>query len=108
MSQNKPTGRIYITLEMMDHAIEAIERFRSSTRELHSCVESEVTTLISSDFIGSAADGFVNFYRNNIECATGSNLSDILDSLEQICQSIRDVILLENGIDEQLRIANNH
>lgn len=101
------TGTVNITPEMMDAALSAISAYRETTTTLHSSVESEVTNLTSNDFTGSAASGFFNFYTNNIAPATGKSLTGALDSLEEICKSIKAAIPDTDGVDEQLGTANN-
>lgn len=101
------TGTVNITPEMMDDAIKAIEAYRETTGTLHTNVETEVTTLTSSDFTGSASTGFWNFYTNNIAPATGTSLTTVLDTLVQICNSIKSAIPDTDGVDEQLGTANN-
>jgi uncharacterized protein YukE len=101
------TGTVNITPEMMDAAVAAITTYRETTSALHTSVGTEVTNLTASDFTGSAATGFVNFYTNNIEPATGKSLTEVLDTLEQICNSIKSAIPDVDGVDEQLGTANN-
>ena len=101
------TGTVNITPEMMDEAIKAIEAYRETTDALHTNVETEVNTLTSSDFTGSASTGFVNFYTNNIAPATGKSLTDALNTLVQICTSIKSAIPDTDGVDEKLGTANN-
>lgn len=101
------TGTVNITPEMMDNAVKAITTYRTTTDTLHTSVNDEITNLTSNDFTGSAATGFVNFYTNNINPATGKSLTDILDTLEQICNSIKSAIPDTEGVDEQLGTANN-
>lgn len=100
------TGTVNITPEMMAAAIKAITEYRTTTGTLHTNVETEVNTLTSSDFTGSASKGFVDFYTNNISTATGESLTKILDTLEQICNSIKSAIPDAEGVDEQLGTAN--
>lgn len=78
------TGTVNITPEMMDEAIKAIQAYRTTafgaadgngSDGLYGTVKKEVETLTASDFTGSASKGFVNFYTNNIEPATGSRSS---------------------------------
>ena len=101
------TGTVNITPEMMDAAVKAIGAYRETTEELHKNVETEVTTLTSNDFTGSAASGFYDFYTNNIAPATGTSLTTALDTLEEICTSIKSAIPDVEGVDEQLGAANN-
>lgn len=101
------TGTVNITPEMMDAAVKAIADYRATTEELHKNVETEVTNLTSNDFTGSASSGFYNFYTNNIAPATGKSLTEALDTLEQICTSIKAAIPDVEGVDEQLGAANN-
>ena len=94
----------------MDAAIKAITEYRTTTGTLHTSVGTEVTNLISNDFTGSASKGFENFYTNNISKATGESLTKILDTLEQICNSIKSAIPDVEGVDvQQIRqvISNN-
>lgn len=99
-------GIVNVTPEMMDSAIKAITEYRTTTGTLHTSVGTEVTNLISNDFTGSASKGFENFYTNNISKATGESLTKILDTLEQICNSIKSAIPDVEGVDEQLGTAN--
>lgn len=101
------TGTVNITPEMMDEAIKAIEAYRETTNTLHTNVGTEVTTLTSSDFTGSAATGFSTFYTKNIEPVTGTSLTSVLDTLVEICTSIKTAIPDVDGVDEQLGTANN-
>lgn len=109
-------GVVNITPEMMDEAIKAIQAYRTEafgsadgtdTNGLYGSVKKEVETLTASDFTGAAASGFVNFYTNNIEPATGSGLRGALEMLEQICNSIKTAIPDTEGVDEQLAKENN-
>ena len=91
------TGTVNIFPEMMDEAIKAIKDYRTiafgdtdgnGSDGLYGTVKKEVETLTSSDFTGSASKGFVNFYTNNIEPATGSSPlfptpKVLMNSLEQ-------------------------
>ena len=88
------TGTVNITPEMMDEAIKAIQAYRTTafgaadgngSDGLKGTVKIEDDTLTASDFNGSATKGFVNFYTNNIEPATGSSLKGALEMLESIC-----------------------
>ena len=101
------TGTVNITPEMMDKAVQAIKTYRSEAERLHSSVETEVTNLTNKDFTGSASTGFLNFYTSKIKPATGKSLTDILETLEQICNSIKSAIPDTDGVDEQLFKANN-
>jgi uncharacterized protein YukE len=100
------TGTVNITPEMMDAAVKAISEYRSSTQALYKSVDTEVNNLTAKDFTGSASTGFVTFYTNNIEPVTGKSLTDILDTLESICNSIKSAIPDTEGVDEQLGAAN--
>ena len=100
------TGTVNITPEMMDAAVKAIESYRSTTDTLYTNVSDEVTNLTESDFTGSASTGFVSFYTNNVDKATGKGLTDILTTLEDICKSIKSGIPDIEGVDEQLGTAN--
>lgn len=110
------TGTVNIFPEMMDDAIKAIQAYRTtafgsadgnSSDGLYGDVKKEVETLTSSDFTGSASKGFVNFYTNNIEPATGSSLKSALEMLESICKSIKAAIPDAEGVDEQLGTEND-
>ena len=110
------TGTVNIFPEMMDEAIKAIKDYRTiafgdtdgnGSDGLDCTVKKEVETLTSSDFTGSASKGFVNFYTNNIEPATGSSLKGALEMLESICKSIKSAIPDTEGVDEQLGTEND-
>ena len=101
------TGTVNITPEMMDAAVKAISAYRSTTGTLYGNVKTEVTNLTAKDFTGSASTGFVKFYNANIEPASGKSLTDMLDALEKICNSIKSAIPDTEGVDEQLGTANS-
>ncbi len=107
MSGMGSTGTVNITPEMMDDAVKAITNYRTTTETLHTSISTEVTNLTAKDFTGSASTGFVNFYTNSIAPATGKSLTDVLNTLEQICNSIKSAIPDVDGVDEQLGAANN-
>lgn len=100
------TGTVNITPEMMEAAVKAIADYRETTEDLHKNVNTEVTNLISNDFTGAASAGFYDFYTSNIEPATGSSLTEALNTLEEICSSIKAAIPDADGVDEQLGAAN--
>lgn len=100
------TGTVNITPEMMDEAVKAISAYRSTTETLYKSVNTEITNLTAKDFTGSASTGLVKFYNSNIEPATGKSLTDILDTLEKVCNSIKSALPAEEGVDEQLGSAN--
>ncbi len=107
MSGMGSTGTVNITPEMMDDAVKAITNYRTTTETLHTSISTEVTNLTAKDFTGSASTGFVSFYTNSIAPATGKSLTDVLNTLEQICNSIKSAIPDVDGVDEQLGAANN-
>lgn len=109
-------GEVNIKPEMMDAAITAIKTYRNEafgsedgtgTTGLYGSVKKEVEDLTKADFTGSASVGFVNFYTNNIEPATGSSLKGALEMLESICKSIKSAIPDSEGVDEQLGKEND-
>ena len=101
------TGTVNITPEMMRNALDAIEEYRSTTTALHQGLETTVTGLIPSNFSGSAADGFSNFFTNKITPVTSDGLTSLLDALRDICQGTLDALPEANGVDEQLAAENN-
>ncbi len=101
------TGTINVSPEMMDEAIKAIAAYRTTAESLNSSVQTEVETLTSHDFTGSAAEGFKAFHQNNILPATGNGVTELLNTLEEICKSIKATIPDSEGVDEQLGTANN-
>ncbi len=101
------TGTVNITPEMMKNALSAIEDYRTSTTTIFESLSGTVSGLIPSNFSGSAADGFSNFFENKITPVAQDSLKGILDALQSICQGTLEAIPDANGVDEQLATENN-
>ncbi len=100
------TGTVNITPEMMRNALNVIEEYRTNTDNLHTELGDTVSTLLSTSFSGSAADGFKVFYDKNIEPAVGEGLTKLLDALKQIVEETLKAIPDADGLDDQLGEGN--
>ena len=102
------TGTVNITASMMDAAIAAIADYQEQIKSLNTQLSNEVTGLIPSSFSGAAATGFETFFNNSILPNCTTNLTNMLDSLTQICTSIKNAIPgIDQGVDEQLGQGNS-
>ncbi|MBS5935272.1 Proteins of 100 residues with WXG [Anaerosporobacter mobilis DSM 15930] len=101
------TSTVNITPEMMNNALNVISDYRKKTVDLHTQLSDTVATLIPSNFSGNAADGFKIFYENKIEPAVGEGLTNLLDSLQKMCEGILQAIPQDSvGLDDQLAEEN--
>lgn len=103
------TGRVNITVEMMNQAIRSIEDYQSSVKSLNDRLQTAVDGLIPSSFSGSAAEGFKSFYTTRILPNITENLDSMLKGLTDICTAIRAQIPgAEQGVDDQLGQVNKN
>jgi uncharacterized protein YukE len=101
------TGTINMTKDMMDKAISAIDTYQTSITTINTELDNEIKGLIPSSFSGAAATGFNTFYTNNIQPNTGENLKKMLDSLRDICNTIKKQIPGDQeGVDDKLAEGN--
>lgn len=102
------TGTIKITQEMMDNALRAIDDYQSAITSINLELSGVMTTLLTpSTFSGNAADGLQEFYTNSIEKNVGENLTKMLQSLSNICTTIKQQIPGDQeGVDDQLGAGN--
>lgn len=101
------TSTVNVTPEMMNNALNVISDYRSKTKDLYTQLGNTVAALIPSNFSGNAADGFKFFYENKIEPAVGEGLTNLLDSLQKMCEGILKAIPQESvGLDDQLAEEN--
>ena len=109
MAKMGTTGTVNVTIEMMTNALRAIEEYESTTQALYTRLDTAVHNLIPGSFSGSAATGFEAFYTNKIEPVTGKALTDIINTLRGIIESIQKQIPgMDQGVDEQLGQGNNN
>ncbi|AEV67543.1 WXG100 family type VII secretion target [Acetivibrio clariflavus] len=100
------TGTVNMTPEMLRNALSVIEEYRANTNNLHTQLSETISTLLSTSFSGSAADGFKYFYDNSIEPAIGEGLTKLLDTLKQIVEETLKAIPDVGGLDDQLGEGN--
>lgn len=109
MANMGSTGTVNISKAMMDAAVQAIDNYQSTVTGLNGRLQTEIEGLIPSSFSGSAANGFMTFYTNNISPNVGENLTKMLDTLKEICNSVKAQIPGdEQGVDEQLGQGNQN
>ena len=98
MANMGSTGTVNITKAMMDAAIKAVDDYQS-----------QVTGIIPSSFSGAAANGFKAFYDTSILPNVTDNLTKMLDSLKEICNTIKMQIPGDDqGVDDQLGQGNQN
>lgn len=100
------TGTVNITHKMMADIKQAVENYRGKANALAAELDGEVNGLIPLYFSGAAAEGFKTFYTNNIVPANGEGLTNLLNVIDEIAQSILDAIPGANGLDDQLADGN--
>ena len=109
MANMGSTGTVNISKAMMDAAVQAIDNYQSTVTGLNGRLQTEIEGLIPSSFLGSAANGLMTFYTNNISPNVGENLTKMLDTLKEICNSVKAQIPGdEQGVDEQLGQGNQN
>ncbi len=107
------TGTINMAGSMLDAVKTAIEEYMSTISGLNAELSGIIDGLIPGDFSGSAAESFQKFYTEtiltqNIDTANDSSLKKMMDSLSELCDSIKKSIPgEEDGVDEQLAGANS-
>ena len=106
------TGTVNVTPEMINSAISAIEEYETTVKSLYSNLESTMSELIPGNFSGSAAQGFKQFFDENITKLADANdestaVAQIIKLLKEIVNGISDAIPKDNdGLDDQLAEQN--
>ena len=101
------TGTINMTAKMISDIKAAVEDYRGKADALATNLASEISGLIPANFSGAAAEGFRSYYDSNIaEQLIGQSLKQLLDSIDQIADSISDAIPGAPGVDDQLGEGN--
>lgn len=100
------TGTVNISVKMMTDIKQAVSDYREKADELAQQLDDEVNGLIGTGFVGEAANGFRDFYNNNIIPANGDGLKKLLDAIDEIAQGALDAIPGGNGLDDQLAEGN--
>lgn len=100
------TGTVNISVKMMTDIKQAVSDYREKADELAQQLDDEVKGLIGTGFVGEAANGFRDFYNNNIIPANGDGLKKLLDAIDEIAQGALDAIPGGNGLDDQLAEGN--
>jgi len=100
------TGTVNISVKMMTDIKDAVSDYRGKANSLKEQLQSEVDGLIYNHFVGEAANGFRDFYRNNIVPANGEGLDKLLQAIDDIAQGALDAIPGGNGLDDQLGEGN--
>ena len=100
MANMGSTGTVNITKAMMDAAIKAVDDYQSQVTGINSELQSEIDGLIPSSFSGAAASILPN---------VTDNLTKMLDSLKEICNTIKMQIPGDDqGVDDQLGQGNQN
>lgn len=100
------TGTINLSVKMFTDIKDAVSEYRTTTNNLKEQLESEVTGLVGSGFVGEAANGFKDFYTKNIVPVNGEGLENLLKAIDEIAQGAMDAIPGGNGLDDQLAEGN--
>ena len=109
MANMGSTGTVNITKAMMDAAIKAVDDYQSQVTGINSELQSEIDGLIPSSFSGAAANSFKAFYDTSILPNVTDNLTKMLDSLKEICNTIKMQIPGDDqGVDDQLGQGNQN
>ena len=99
------TGTVNVTPEMIRSALSAINQYETTVKSLYSKLDSTMSELIPGNFSGSAAQGFKQFFDENITESTG--VSQIIKLLREIVNGISDAIPKDgDGLDDQLAEQN--
>ncbi|HCJ41283.1 hypothetical protein [uncultured Ruminococcus sp.] len=101
-------GTINMTSQMMADALKAIETYRGSIETATSNLDAQYAT-VKANFTGDAANGLQEFYTNKIDSMLhkeSGNIYKLLDALKSICESIRDQIPGDSGVDNEMGKVN--
>lgn len=86
-----------ISTDVIQEAISAVTTLEGELQELYSKLESTLNELTGSDFIGDAADGYMEFFQSKVQPALKDNLFDGDDSLtgaiKKILQNIQKQLI---------------
>lgn len=101
------TGTINISAKMLTDIKQAVTDYKAKTDALKTQLDGEVTGLVGTGFVGEAANGFKDFYTNNIvPVVNEEGLGKLLDAIDQIADSTLQALPGAQGVDEQLASGN--
>jgi len=101
------TSRVVLNDEMQK-AKAVCAAYRSTVSSLMSTLDGAVETLLNSGFQGEAADGFNDFYKNNIQSffASGNTFDKFLSMFDKdgegLFDSIEKALIIGEGLDPSL------
>lgn len=81
--------------QIIDQAIESVKDYISTVKGLYSELDSTISTLVGSGFVGEAADGYVQFFRTKATPA-------LVDSLTEADSITAEIISMLDEIRTQL------
>ena len=99
-----------LTSANIDSAISSVDTYISKATGLFSSIESTLSTLTGSNFVGDASDGYKDFFDNQVTPVLTENLTDpgtsLTFSIKEMLEAIREQLL--NTVDPQLGDANRN
>lgn len=114
MAEMGTTGIVNITPDMIMNAKKVVEDYRGTAEGLHGRLDATVSGLIPGNFSGSAANGFLTFYKSTVKPIIGEKvgstdtLGQMLDSLTAMLDGIMQAIPADGeGLDDQLGKGNS-
>lgn len=109
MANMGSTGTVNITKAMMDAAIKAVDDYQSQVTGINSELQSEIVGLIPSSFSVQQLRVLRLFTNTSILPNVTDNLTKMLDSLKEICNTIKMQIPGDDqGVDDQLGQGNQN
>lgn len=101
-------GTVNMSVQMMTDALNAIAAYKEAIETAFNNLNTQYAN-VTANFTGDAANGLQEFYDNKIDPMlkkdTGS-VYQLLDTLKTYCETIRDQIPGDAGVDSELGKAN--
>lgn len=97
-----------LTTDNISDAKAAIKVYRTTCEEIFKKLQSDITSLTGSDFIGEASNGYVEFF-NQITPALTTNLTGTSESVTSMLESLLTAVeQMISPVDPELGTANKN
>lgn len=97
-----------LTTDNISEAKAAITVYRSTCESIFSRLQNEINNLTSSDFIGDASNGYVDFF-SQITPSLTTNLTGTSESITSMLESLLTAVeQMLNPVDSELGTANQN
>lgn len=110
MAEMGNNGVINITSEMCNAAVTAVGEYEEKVRAIAGRMDTTVNSLVSTDFVGDAGNGYKTFYESTIKPIIAEDpkctVLQLTQMIREMMDGLRTLLPAEDGTDDKLGEAN--